>query len=86
MIDYAGFCQIQHLHAQQGLSAAQIAATLSLDPRTVAYWLTQERFRPRKARQRALGCAVVSADVSWANSGLFGVVPANAGTDTPRRQ
>jgi len=53
MIDYAGFCQIQHLHEQQGLSAAQIAATLSLDPRTVAYWLTQERFRPRKARQRA---------------------------------
>jgi len=50
MIDYAGFCQIQHLHEQQGLSAAQIAATLSLDPRTVAYWLTQERFRPRKAR------------------------------------
>jgi transposase len=53
MIDYAGFCQIKHLHEQQGLSAAQIAATLSLDPRTVAYWLTQERFRPRKARQRA---------------------------------
>jgi len=53
MIDYAGFCQIQHLHEQQGLSAAQIAATLSLDPRTVAYWLTQECFRPRKARQRA---------------------------------
>ena len=53
MIDYAGFCQIQHLHEQQGLSAAQIAATLSRDPRTVASWLTQERFRPRKARQRA---------------------------------
>jgi hypothetical protein len=29
MIDYAGFCQIQHLHEQQGLSAAQIAATLA---------------------------------------------------------
>jgi len=53
MIDYASFCQIKHLHEQQGLSAAQIAATLSLDPRTVAYWLTQERFRPREARQRA---------------------------------
>jgi len=52
MIDYAGFCQIKHLHEQQGLNATQIAATLSLDPRTVAYWLTQERFRPRKARQR----------------------------------
>src|SRR5256885_198507 len=53
MIDYACFCQIKHLHEQQGLSAAQIAATLALDPRTVASWLTQERFRPRKAAQRA---------------------------------
>ena len=53
MIDYACFCQSKHLHQQQGLSASQIAAPLSLDPRTVAYWLTQERFRPRKARPRA---------------------------------
>ena len=53
MIDYAGFCQIKHLHEQQGLSASQIAATLALDPRTVAYWLTQERFRPRKPHQHA---------------------------------
>ena len=53
MIDYACFCQIKPLHAQQGLSAAQIAATLALDPRTVASWLTQECFRPRKATQRA---------------------------------
>ena len=53
MIDYACFCQIKHLHEQQGLSAAQIAATLGLDPRTVASWLTQERFRPRQPRHRA---------------------------------
>ena len=53
MIDYQCFCQIKHLHEQQGLSASQIAATLSLDPRTVASWLTQERFRPRKSRPRA---------------------------------
>jgi transposase len=53
MIDYACFCQIKHLHEQQGLSASQIATTLSLDPRTVAYWLTQERFRPRKSRLHA---------------------------------
>ena len=53
MIDYQCFCQIKHLHEQQGLSASQIAATLSLDPRTVAFWLTQERFRPRKSRPRA---------------------------------
>ena len=52
MIDYACFCQIKHLHEQQGLSTSQIAVTLSLDPRTVAYWLTQERFRSREPRTR----------------------------------
>jgi transposase len=52
MIDYHGFCQIKDLHANQGLHAVQMAATLSLDPRTVAYWLRQERFRPRKAAPR----------------------------------
>jgi transposase len=53
MIDYQCFCQIKHLHEQQGLSASQIAATLSLDPRTVAFWLTQERFRLRQSPPRA---------------------------------
>lgn len=53
MIDYHQFCQIKDLHQQHGLNAAQIANILSLDPRTVAYWLRQERFRPRKATPRA---------------------------------
>jgi transposase len=53
MIDYHCFCQIKHLHAHQGLNASQIARELTLDPRTVAYWLTQEHFRPRKPRPRA---------------------------------
>lgn len=52
MIDYACFCQIKHLHAHQGLKAAQIAKALTLDPRTVAYWLAQEHFRPRQSRTR----------------------------------
>ena len=52
MIDYACFCQIKHLHAHDGLNASQIAQTLTLDPRTVAYWLAQEHFRPRKPRPR----------------------------------
>src|SRR5215475_7870210 len=52
MIDYHCFCQIKHLHTQQGLNASQIARELSLDPRTVAYWLAQEHFRPRKPRPR----------------------------------
>ena len=51
MIDYACFCQIKHLQAHDGLNASQIARTLTLDPRTVAYWLAQEHFRPRKPRQ-----------------------------------
>ncbi|HEY5866825.1 MAG TPA: IS21 family transposase [Candidatus Tectomicrobia bacterium] len=53
MIDYHRFCQIQHLHAHQGLSASQIAKELTLDPRTVAYWLGQEHFRPRQAAPRS---------------------------------
>jgi hypothetical protein len=48
MIAYHHFCQIKHLHEQQGLNASQIANELALDPRTVAYWLAQEPFRPRK--------------------------------------
>jgi hypothetical protein len=52
MIDYARFCQIKHLHVHEGLNASQIAQTLTLDPRTVAYWLAQEHFRPRKPRPR----------------------------------
>jgi transposase len=53
MIDYHRFCQIQHLHAHEGLNASQIAQAVSLDRRTVAYWLTQEHFRPRKPRPHA---------------------------------
>ena len=53
MIDYHRFCQIQHLHAHQGLTASQIAKELALDPRTVVYWLGQEHFRPRQATPRS---------------------------------
>jgi transposase len=53
MIDYHRFCQITDLHEHQGLTASQIAHALALDPRTVAYWLRQERFRPRKSTPRA---------------------------------
>jgi transposase len=53
MIDYHRFCQMKDLHEHQGLTAVQIAHALALDARTVAYWLRQERFRPRKAMPRA---------------------------------
>src|SRR5229473_1313347 len=50
LIDYHRFCQIKDLHAHQGLNASQIAKAVFLDRRTVAYWLTQDHFRPRKPR------------------------------------
>ena len=50
MIDYHRFCPIKHLHDQQGLNASQSAQAVALDRRTVAYWLTQAHFRPRKPR------------------------------------
>ena len=53
MIDYHRFCQIKHLQAHDGLNASQIAQAVSLDRRTVAYWLTQEHFHPRSPRPHA---------------------------------
>jgi transposase len=53
MIDYHRFCQIKDLHERHGLNASQIAQAVGLDRRTVAYWLTQEHFRPRKSTPRA---------------------------------
>ncbi|MBM3226797.1 MAG: IS21 family transposase, partial [Candidatus Tectomicrobia bacterium] len=50
MIGYHGFCQSKHLQAHQGLNVAQIARELTLDPRTVAYWMAQDHFRPRTPR------------------------------------
>lgn len=47
MIDYQTFCQIKQW-TQDGLKAGQIAEKLLLDPRTVSYWQSQERFRQRK--------------------------------------
>jgi transposase len=52
MIDYHRFCQRKDVHDYQGLNATQIAGVLSLDPRTVASWLRQERFRPRTSAPR----------------------------------
>jgi transposase len=53
MIDYENFCKIKKLHKQDGLNASQIAGELGLDQRTVAKWLTEERYRPRKKYSKA---------------------------------
>lgn len=51
MIDYQTYCQIKTLK-QEGLNPLQIAGKLCLAPRTVYYWLTQERFHSRKTLRR----------------------------------
>lgn len=53
MIDYETFCRIKHLHEQKGLTLAQIAHALSLDPRTVRSWIGTSRFRQRQATRRS---------------------------------
>jgi transposase len=52
MIPYATFCQIRQLHDQEHLSVPQIAAALSLDPKTVAKWIERSAYQPRQAPPR----------------------------------
>ena len=52
MIDYETFCKIHDCHDRQGLTIAQTARTLGLDPRTVAKWVARSRFEPRRSRPR----------------------------------
>jgi transposase len=53
MIDYELFSRIKSYHEQKGLTPAQIARELELDPRTVGKWLEEKRFRPRNPSERA---------------------------------
>jgi transposase len=52
MIDYELFSKIKHHHEQEGLSIIQIAEALSLDPRTVSFWVKEKHFRKRKSVQK----------------------------------
>jgi len=63
MIDYQQFCQIKQIHDQDGLHVSQIATTLALDPRTVAYWLAQDHYRPKKATPRSSKLDPFKADI-----------------------
>ena len=48
MIDYETFAKIRDCRDRQGLTIAQTARVLGIDPRTVAKWLARSRFeRPR---------------------------------------
>jgi len=53
MLDSPRVCQLKDLHERQGLHASQLAKAGALDRRTVAYWLAQDHFRPRKPRPHA---------------------------------
>lgn len=53
MIDYETFCKIRDFHDRQGLTIAQTARALGLDPRTVGTWLRRSHFEPRHGRARA---------------------------------
>ena len=53
MITYETYCQIRLLHDQRQLTAAQIAAELQLDIKTVEKWIRQATFVPRQSPKRA---------------------------------
>jgi len=65
MIDYHSFCQIKYLHEHQGLTISQIAKEVSLNPRTVSYWLAQEHFRPRKPTNRPSKLDPFRSDIAY---------------------
>lgn len=52
MIDFELFSRIKNYHEQDGLHPAQIARELDLDPRTVAKWLSEKRFRQKTTANR----------------------------------
>jgi transposase len=53
MIDYETFCKIRDYRDRKGLKQAQIARALGLDERTVAKWIDEPRYHPRRAVPRA---------------------------------
>src|SRR5882724_4086892 len=52
VIDYETFCKIHDCHDRQGLTIAQTARALGVDPRTVATWVARAHFAPRRSRPR----------------------------------
>ena len=52
MIDYETFAKIHDCRDRQGLTIAQTARALGLDPKTVAAWGARSRFEPRRSRPR----------------------------------
>ncbi len=53
MINYEIYAMIKQYHEQRGLTAAQIAKELDLDPRTVGKRLSVNQYQPRKSTLKA---------------------------------
>jgi len=53
VITYETFCRIHDCHHRQGLTIAQTARELGLDPKTVAAWLARNRFERRRSIKRS---------------------------------
>ena len=53
MIDYPTFCQLRLLLDEKHLSAAQVAAELKLDPKTIAKWEKRPTYQQRQGTKRA---------------------------------
>ena len=52
VIDYETCSKIHDCRNRQGLTIAQTARALGLDPRTVSTWAARSRFEPRRSRPR----------------------------------
>ncbi|MGB9498287.1 MAG: transposase [Dissulfuribacterales bacterium] len=52
MIDYETYVKIRNLHERDGLKCSQIADELAMDQRTVAKWINEKRYQPRKSTPR----------------------------------
>jgi len=52
MIDYETYVQIRNYFEMDGLNYGQISDALALDQRTVARWVNEKRYQPKKLTQR----------------------------------
>jgi transposase len=52
MISYETYCQIKDLNVRQGLTIAQIARLIGVDPKTVAKWVNTTQYQRRQSKPR----------------------------------
>ena len=52
MIDYETYIRIRNYFERDGLNYSQISNELALDQRTVARWVHEKRYQPRKSTSR----------------------------------